>query len=222
MKKLTIALLAASISCAASAGEKDPFVWNFATIDQIRSGDAAKGEVVAKKQKCAKCHGDTGIAEDDETPSLAGQVASYTYKQLVDYKVKERDERTMYKRAKKLSRQDMADLAAFYAMQEPEPRASLKQSRLAVPQLVTQGDLSRYLLPCGVCHGENGEGYGWEGPAISGQKHTHFIDTMTEYREGERANDHYARMRFVAGQLTEEEIVELADYYAAKKAPEEE
>ena len=45
---------------------------------------------------------------------------------------------------------------------------------------------------------------------------------MTAYREGERANDHYARMRFIAGQLTEEEIVELANYYAAKKAPEEE
>jgi len=38
---------------------------------------------------------------------------------------------------------------------------------------------------------------------------------MLAFKEGDRSNDIYSRMRYVAEALTEEEIEALADYYAA-------
>jgi cytochrome c553 len=41
------------------------------------------------------------------------------------------------------------------------------------------------------------------------------VDTLLAFRAGDRNNDHYGRKRFIAAQLTEEEIKGLAAYYAA-------
>ena len=71
------------------------------------------------------------------------------------------------------------------------------------------------LLPCAVCHGEKGEGMRYEVPALAGQKAQHLIDTMTEYKDGSRANDLYGRMRFVASRMSDEEIEAGARYYAS-------
>jgi cytochrome c553 len=38
---------------------------------------------------------------------------------------------------------------------------------------------------------------------------------MQAYKSGSRSNDVYERMRLVAGQLSDEEISLLAEYYAA-------
>jgi cytochrome c553 len=45
---------------------------------------------------------------------------------------------------------------------------------------------------------------------------------MTAFQEGDRENDHYSRMRFIASQLTEDEIQGLAAYYGAPPSEEEE
>jgi len=214
---LTLALLT-TVSLADAADKKaESFVWSRATLALVDSGDAARGKKIAKKQKCSKCHGDTGISDEDDSPSIAGQVPSYQFKQLLEYKTKVREDKDMYKRVKKLSLHEMADLAAFYAIQKPEP----PEGKVKPPVLVTKGDMKRLLLPCNVCHGEKGEGLGFEVPAINGQKGEHFIDTMTAFQEGDRENDHYGRMRFIASQLTEKEIEQLAAYYAAPPTEDE-
>jgi cytochrome c553 len=123
----------------------------------------------------------------------------------------------MVKRARKLSPEEMADLAAFFAAQKPE-----QPPKREAPKLAVEGDESRLLLSCDVCHGKEGIGYGMESPALLGQKPEYFVDTMVEFKEGDRENDAYGRMRFIAGQLTDDEIEELASYYAMPKSPEEE
>ena len=204
-----------SLSGVVQASSGAGFKWSRATLEAIAKGDAERGKKVAKEHNCKKCHGETGISDEDDTPSIAGQVPSYHFKQLMEYKHEVREEKTMTKRARKLSQQDMADLAAWYAKQKPEPRAGTK-IRLAIPKLVTHGDPKRLLLPCNVCHGKDGEGMGVQVPALSGQKIEAFVDTMTYFRDGDRENDEYGRMRFIAQQLTEEEIEQLAKYYGAK------
>ncbi len=211
MKKLSLTLFACLLLNGAAIADEPGFKWDRATLKLIAGGDAAKGKQVAKKQKCSKCHGDTGVSEEDDTPSIAGQVPSYHFKQLMDYQSGDRDSRTMAKVARKLTREDMSDLAAHFAAQKPEP--AMKQGK---PMLVYEGDMQRLLLPCNVCHGKNGEGLGFEVPAIAGQKIEHFIETMEAFKEGDRENDHYGRMRFIAEQLSEDEIEELANYYSAK------
>jgi cytochrome c553 len=45
--------------------------------------------------------------------------------------------------------------------------------------------------------------------------------STAEFKEGDRENDVYSRMRVVAEALTEEEIEALADYFAIPEPPEE-
>jgi cytochrome c553 len=187
-----------------------------ATLKLIESGDAARGEEISKttKAKCTRCHGEVGISDEEDTPSIAGQTAPYLYKQLMDYKTGARENRSMRSRVRKLSEQDLADLAVYYASL-PGEGAAQQVASIAPPTLVSDGDRDRYLLPCAVCHGKNGEGMPHEVPALAGQKAQHLIDTMTEYKNGERTNDLYGRMRFVVTRMTDEEIEEAARYYAS-------
>lgn len=196
------------------AEEPAPFAWSRATLDLIAAGDPARGEAVAERAKCAKCHGDAGIPEDDSAPSIAGQIPAYAFKQLLDFKTGVRESKDMQKSTRRLSVAELADLAAWFATL-PKADAPLAETP---PTLVSAGDEGRLLLPCDVCHGRQGEGLGFEVPAIAGQPREHLFETMIAYRNGERENDHFARMRFIASQLSEAEIAELADYYA-RQAP---
>jgi cytochrome c553 len=212
-------LCAAMLTAPALAAEADvePFSWSRAMLDIIESGDVERGAQLAEDSRCSKCHGELGIAEDDETPSIAGQVPAYQFKQLLDFKTKVRESRDMFKKVRRMELQDFADLAAYFATLEPEPPEGTAEP----PLLVTQGDADRLLLPCNVCHGEQGEGMGFQVPALAGQKIDHFVETMGAYRDGDRENDEYGRMRFIAGQLSKDEITRLAAYYAAAPMPED-
>lgn len=194
------------------------FGWTPPIMRTLQVGDATRGEAVVKKARCAKCHGDTGVSDEDDTPSLAGQTAAYTFKQLIDYKTKRRENRSMRKAVRKLSPRDMADLGAFYEAQTPE-----KQAGGEPPHLAINGDRSRLLLACNDCHNESQEFRSqMEIPAtLTGQKPEYFVETMKEFQSGDRTNDLFGRMRFIAGRLTDDEIASLAAYYATPPSEEE-
>lgn len=189
-----------------------------ATRALLKSGDVARGKALSEDKKCTKCHGDVGIAEDDDEVNLAGQIPSYLLKQLLDYKSEHRQERSMKKAVRKLNEQDMADLSQYYA--------SLASAKAAytvtgdIMTLVKKGDHTRMLKSCNSCHGQNGQGDAFESPAIIGQKIEYFITTIEEMQEDDRTNDVYSRMRLIAKVLTEEELQALALYYSQK--PQEE
>lgn len=216
MKRHIAVTLGLSLIMSHALADEPGFQWSYATLRLIASGDPAKGEAIAKEEKCSKCHGDTGISDEDDTPSIAGQTRSYQFKQLMDYKTGIRDEKTMTKRVRGLAPEQLADLAAYYETQAPEQPPARE-----APKLATEGDKGRLLLSCNVCHGKGGIGYGMESPGLRGQKPVYFVDTMTAFREGDRENDAYGRMRFIASQLTPAEIQELAAYYAMPPMKEE-
>ncbi len=141
----------------------------------------------------------------------AGRGEKIADKQLADYKEGTRDEKSMTKAAKKLNPQDMADLGAYFAAQKPEKALG----KAKAPVLVTAGDEKRFLLPCGSCHGKKGEGFGHEVPLLMGQKGTPFLETMKAFKEEDRANDHFGRMRFIAMQMSDDEIAEVVAFYRA-------
>jgi cytochrome c553 len=82
----------------------------------------AEGDAAAGRQKtwtCEGCHGipdyRTAYPEVFTVPKLGGQSAGYIVKALQDYKAGTRKNTTMGAIAAKLSEQDMADIAAYYA-----------------------------------------------------------------------------------------------------------
>ncbi len=178
----------------------------------IRSGSVESGQKLMKSAKCKKCHFETGISDDTDTPNIAGMSATYSFKQLKDYQDDTRSEKGMAKAVRKLSDQDISDLAAYYASQPMDKAAHDTET---VPRLVHYGDPKRMVRACNSCHGQNGEGGMYDMPALNGQRIGYFIATMEEFQGDDRSNDIYWRMRDIAKELTEDEIEELANYYSA-------
>ena len=80
----------------------------------VAGGDAAKGK--EKAAVCSACHGaDGNTALTPDYPKLASQPADFLEKALRDYKSGKRKNPLMGPQAQNLSKQDMKDLAAYYA-----------------------------------------------------------------------------------------------------------
>jgi cytochrome c553 len=78
----------------------------------------AKGNAEAGKAKsaaCAACHGQVGVSEVSNFPTLAGQHRDYLYHALRDYKSGKRKNPIMAGQVASLSDADMADLAKYYS-----------------------------------------------------------------------------------------------------------
>jgi len=199
----------------AGAEPSSAVAFDVATVKMLKAADPARGEALAKEGKCKRCHGDSGISDDPEDVNIAGMSTSYLYKQLKDYKDENRDDRDMYKATRDLDEQQLADLAAWFASQEPAQPAADRNMDPAVLQLVFRGDPQRMIKACASCHGRDGRGGQFDHPALAGQYPEYLVYTMTEFKEDDRTNDIYSRMRVVAKALTEEEIEGLAAYYGA-------
>ena len=196
----------------AQQGKVMEFPWTRYSIAYVNSGDPEAGAKTHKELKCKKCHGDEGISDEDDSPSLAGQISAYTFKQLYDYKVGLREDKDMQKKVKKMTAKQMADVSAYYATLKREE----KVQSTSIPHLAKHGDKSRFLFACEKCHNEKSMKRGLQTPIIEGQKVEYLTDTMMMFKEGERSNDHYSVMGKITNRLTDEEIEALSEYYAAK------
>ncbi len=79
------------------------------------AADIAKGKEKAD-QVCASCHGKDGNTPIDPSyPKLAGQHRDFLERALLDYKSEARKNAIMAGQAKQLSKQDIQNLAAYYA-----------------------------------------------------------------------------------------------------------
>jgi cytochrome c553 len=70
-----------------------------------------------KSRVCAACHGPDGNSQSPEFPRLAGQHADYLARALGDYQSGARKNPIMAPQAAKLSKRDIADLAAYFSQQ---------------------------------------------------------------------------------------------------------
>ena len=216
-----LALGLPGLASAATHGEADVVKWTPAAWHEAMAampeGDPSRGQKIHDEAFCASCHGEAGESVTANWPLLAGQRAEYTYKQLVDYADHRRAEdaraHIMNVVSEELSEQDMADLAAFYEQQALPDKAKPAESHPAHP-LVSVGDPSRLITPCAACHGSNGSGGINESPALRGMPVDYFVRTMELFRDGHRHNDVAKGMAQFAEPLTDEEIAQLADYYA--------
>jgi cytochrome c553 len=223
MKRMLI-LLAFMAPVMVNAKPASQIAWTPEVLNRVKNGDLNKGKELA--ETCKSCHGDKGQGmkeetRDDETlpaiPALAGQLATYTYKQLRDYFNGSRSHVQMTGVAKGLTEQDAADLAVWFNSLPAQENKFSSRNLARAEKMVEQGDGKRILPPCFVCHGGKGQGEKQDIPALAGQQADYFTRTLLEYKNGQRHNDIYSRMRLIAQQLSEEEIKELAQYYQQLK-----
>lgn len=188
-------------------------------------GDIARGE--SKAISCAACHGVDGNAADPQYPNIAGQHQDFIARQLKLYKSGERDNAIMMGFASMLSSQDMRDLGAYFASQQPRPGVADETLIAEGPnagerfyevgeKLFRSGDLSRGIPSCAACHGPAGAGVpGPAWPRLAAQHAPYTAQQLRLFRDGmvwgedDNAN---GIMASVARNLTDEEIDSLASY----------
>jgi cytochrome c553 len=171
---------------------------------------AADAEAVeTKAETCASCHGDNGISQTENVPSLAGEPDQFLQWQLVYFRSGARKNEVMEPVAEQLSNEDVRGLAAYFAsLKPPEPRAQAKDDQ---PELTEAGKKAVAAGRCTSCHGDNFAG-SKAVARIAGQREDYLVKSLRDYKSGHRTGGGVAAMAEVAYPLTEDEISALAHY----------
>lgn len=180
----------------------------------IYAGDVKAGQ--EKSVMCASCHGADGNSLVSMYPKLAGQSASYTAKQLANFKSGERKDPIMAGMVAALSEQDMNDLGAYFAVQTPT--VGTGEGSAVGQKIYFGGDVNKGVTACVACHGVKGKGMSQASfPGVAGQNADYLKKQITSFRSGSRGNDNNSMMRNIAIKLSDSDIDELVKYMSSLK-----
>jgi len=161
-----------------------------------------------KAQACAECHGADGNSTASNIPNLAGQSWRYIYVQLKDFKEGRRKNEVMTPKAQALERQDMVDIANFYAAQAARP-APFKADDAKAARGKAKADETL----CTMCH-QGGLAGQNEIPKLAGQQYDYIVQQLKDFKARKRTND-AGNMTSVAQTLSEADIENLGHYIAS-------
>lgn len=172
---------------------------------------AHAADVAAGKQKaemCVACHGEGGISQIENTPSLAGQGDQFIQWQLVFFRAGTRKNEQMRPIVEQLNNDDIRNLGAYFASLTP-PKAKADDN----PDMSAKGAQAAAGRRCASCHTDNYSGTKAI-PRIAGQRQEYLVKALHDYKSGVRSGGGMAAMANVAYSLSEEEIEALAHYLA--------
>jgi cytochrome c553 len=160
-----------------------------------------------KAAVCVACHGPNGNATLTANPILAGQTARYLYLQLRDFQEGRRSDPQMSPMAKDLTRDEMRELADYFAAQKPAPQpfrsdgAKVKLGRAKAEETL-----------CTMCHlggflGQN------EIPRVAGQNYEYVVKQLRDFKDKRRTND-AGNMTSVSRTLSDTDIENLGHFLA--------
>ncbi len=181
-------------------------------------GNAEAGKALSSS--CVACHGPDGNSPAPTFPKIAGQVPGYIAAQLKAFQDSEnlsRNNAVMMGMVGSLSEQDMLDLDAYYASQEPTGGSideSQKQAALAGEEIYRAGIAEFSVTACMACHGPDGKGVAPNFPRLAGQHATYIEAQLNAFKNGDRKDN---IMTSIAFPLSAEQINQLALYISALK-----
>src|SRR6202161_1141125 len=114
-------------------------------------GGSFAADTAAVKEKaelCAGCHGDSGISQTENIPSLAGQQDQFIQWQLVFFRSGARKNEQMQPIVEQITNEDIRNLGAYFAsLTPPKPPASDDD-----PDLSKKGAQAAVGRRCAACH----------------------------------------------------------------------
>ena len=111
-----------------------------------RAADIAAGK--AKAELCVGCHGENGISQMENIPSLAAQPDLFIQWQLVFFRAGTRKNEQMQPIVEQLNNEDIRNLGAYFASLEP-PKAAKPDDN---PDLSKKGAQAAVGRRCASCH----------------------------------------------------------------------
>lgn len=182
------------------------FIATIACSQPVRAADIAAGK--AKAEMCVGCHGENGISEMENTPSLAAQPDQFIQWQLVFFRAGTRKNEQMQPIVEQLTNEDIRNLGAYYAsLPPPKPKPDDN------PDLSKKGAQAAVGRRCASCHTDSYAGTKAVG-RVAGQREDYLVKALKDYKTSVRSGGAMAAMAEVAFSLSEEEIEALAHYLA--------
>jgi cytochrome c553 len=172
----------------------------------VRAADVTAGK--AKAEICAGCHGENGISETENIPSLAGQPDQFLQWQLVFFRSGSRKNEQMQPIVEEINNEDIRNLGAYFS-QLPPPKAPDDKD----PDLSKKGAQAAVGRRCASCHTDNYAGTKAVA-RLAGQREEYLVKALRDYKAGLRVGGGVAAMADVAYALSDEEITALAHYLA--------
>ena len=175
------------------------------------SGDAARG-----LPACVSCHGAAGNSTIATNPKLAGQIAAYTHKQLVDFTTPNRANPVMSPYAKMLTEEDKKNVSAYLAAQSQKQGAAKNKDIVELGKKIYRGGIAGTgVAACASCHGANANGIPAQFPRLAGQHQDYTVAQLQAFKSGARKNS--VQMTTLAKRMSDEEMKAVADYIAGLK-----
>src|SRR5260221_8887539 len=145
---------------------------------------AHAADVAAGKQKaeiCAGCHGDNGISQMENIPSLAGQLDQFIQWQLVYFRAGSRKNEQMQPIVEQLNNDDIRNLGAYFASLTP-PKGPDDDN----PDLSAKGKQAAAGRRCASCHTDNYAGTKAVA-RVAGQREEYLLKARHAYKSGVRS-----------------------------------
>ena len=120
---------------------------------------------------CGGCHGAGGVSHDASTPSLAGQDPQYLVKAIKAYRTT-RQNWGMQRYVAALNDKDIANIAAYYAIQKPLAADKVPSSTQELAE------------KCNRCH--DAANAAIAAPKMRGQDKDYLVMALRAYRDGKR------------------------------------
>jgi cytochrome c553 len=162
-----------------------------------------------KAELCTACHGEGGISQTENIPSLAGQPDQFIQWQLIFFRGGSRKNEQMQPIAEQVSNEDIRALGAYFATLTP-PKATTPDDN---PDLSKKGAQAAAGRRCASCHTDSYAGTKAVA-RLAGQREKYLVKALHDYKSGVRSGGAGAAMTDVAYPLSEEEITALAHYLA--------
>jgi cytochrome c553 len=164
-----------------------------------------------KLPACLSCHGEKGISETSEVPSLAGMPADFTLIQLFLFRQGTRKVEIMNDLAKDMTDDDLRKFSEYFA-KLPPPKASGDAPN---PEIAARAQAAIARNHCASCHNPDFSGRE-QMPRLAAQREDYLLKALRDYKGGRRPG-YDATMDEVIRPVTDQDITDLAHYLARLK-----
>jgi cytochrome c553 len=169
----------------------------------------ANAETLAERAApCLACHGEKGVSETPDTPSLGGQPAPYLLIQLYLFREKQRKVEIMNEMTKGFTDDDLRNFSDFIAKLPPPP----SPADTGDVERMKRGAALITVFRCNTCHTPTLEGRE-NIPRIANQREDYLARTLVEYRTNTRIG-YDGVMAEVTQGISDAQLADMAYYLA--------
>ncbi|MGX1318318.1 cytochrome c553 [Bradyrhizobium sp. USDA 377] len=181
------------------------------TLGTLSASAADNSAIKDKAAVCSGCHGENGISQTENIPSLAGQPDQFIQWQLVFFRAGSRKNDQMQPIVEEITNEDIRNFGAYFSQMTPPKAAEDKD-----PDLSKKGAEAAVGRRCASCHTDSYAGTKAVA-RLAGQREEYLVKALHDYKAGVRVGGGVAAMADVAYHMSDEEITAVSHYLAHLK-----